>query len=115
MRSNKNVISDNKISGNSLIGGSGISTRDAQYNILKNNWIETSGLWGSCIYIGTSVDNSLGNNKVEHRDSFGSGITIYFSSRNNISNNTAYSKGQLSVNGIFLRWSTDNTIYANKA
>lgn len=115
VRSNKNIILDNKISGNSSIGGSGISTRDAQYNILKNNWIETCGLWGSCIYIGTSVDNSLENNKVEHRDSFGSGITIYFSSRNNISNNTAYSKGKLSCNGIFLRWSTDNGIYANKA
>ena len=112
--STNNVISDNKIMGKSLIGGSGISTRDAQYNILKNNWIETSGLWGSCIYIGTSVDNSVENNKVEHRDFSGSGITIYFSSRNNISNNTAYSRGQLNCNGIFLRWSNDNTISANK-
>jgi len=114
VRSTSNVISNNKIMGNGWIGGSGISTRGSQYNILKNNWIKTRGLWGSGIYIGTSVDNSLEDNKVEHRDFSGSGITIYFSSRNKVLNNTACSKGQLNCAGIFLRWSKNNNISANR-
>ena len=44
-RSSGNVLYDNEIKGNEMIGGAGILSRDSYFNRIKDNTIDTGGLW----------------------------------------------------------------------
>jgi len=98
---NNSKIMNNNISSNNI----GIHLRYSSNNIIANNTVSSNN-WNGILLDSLSNNNTIVNNTISNNEV---GIYLYSSSNNIIANNTVSNNGY----GIFLWYSSSNTIYLN--